>query len=134
MQKKSISIDEARCKRNGLCASLCPVRIFSHEKDAVPQISEPEHCVLCGQCMAIRPHAAVTHNVLEQDRFQRIKEMAKIEPGVVASVLRQRFTKLREFLGIPDHHDVFSAATLGYRGIKLHSTPDRRTSIRFVGG
>jgi hypothetical protein len=46
----------------------------------------------------------------------------------------KKFTELKEFLGIPDHHEVFSAATLGYPGIKLHSTPDRRTSIRFIGG
>jgi nitroreductase len=43
------------------------------------------------------------------------------------------FTKMREFLGFPDHHEVFSAATLGYRGVKLHSAPDRRTTVRFIG-
>ena len=43
------------------------------------------------------------------------------------------FTKLREFLGFPDHHQVYSAATLGYRAVKLHSTPDRRTAVRFIG-
>ena len=44
------------------------------------------------------------------------------------------FTKMREFLGFPDHHQVFSAATLGYRAVKLHSTSDRRTAVRFIGG
>ena len=43
------------------------------------------------------------------------------------------FTKMREFLGFPDHHQVFSAATLGYRAVKLHSTPDRRTAVPFIG-
>jgi len=42
--------------------------------------------------------------------------------------------KMREFLGFPEHHQVFSAATLGYRAVKLHSTPDRRTAVRFIGG
>jgi nitroreductase len=44
------------------------------------------------------------------------------------------FTKMREFLGFPEHHRVFSAATLGYRAVKLRSTPDRRTEVRFIGG
>jgi ferredoxin len=298
MQPKTISINADKCKRDGMCASVCPMRIFSQENDAVPQVNEPEHCVLCGQCLAICPHGAITHSILEQDRFLSIKEMAKIDPAVVASLLRQRrsvriykpdlipqkeleeiagiagfaptaahggegwtrscvivsgreemrkvlamtaeyleklarlldgfmvrmisrwkpgprvgrsllpdirlrlekfkqgedvitygaphaiffhtpkyspnpevtcdaalysvmlmahargmgtcwngwlmkaasgfrikrFSKLRELLGIPEHHEVFSAATLGYRGIKLHSAPDRRTSIRFIGG
>jgi len=43
------------------------------------------------------------------------------------------YTGLRELLGFPDHHEVFSAATLGYRGVRLHSTPDRRTWVRFIG-
>lgn len=43
------------------------------------------------------------------------------------------FTGLGELLGISDHHEVFAAATLGHRGVRLHTTPDRRTSVRFIG-
>ena len=298
MQEKTITIDKNKCNKDGLCAGLCPVRIFSYEKKEIPKISDQEHCVLCGQCIAICPHGAITHSVLGQERFRKIKEMAKIDPDVVASLLRQRrsvrnykkdlipraeleeiaeiagfaptsahggegwtrscvivsgeenmkkvldmtaeylqklavmldsfmvrtvarwkpaprvgrsllpditmrlkkyekgedvitynaphaiffhspkhstypevtcdaalytvmllahakgmgtcwngwlmkaangfriksFTKMREFLGFPDHHEVFSAATLGFRGVKLHSTPDRKTTVRFIGG
>jgi nitroreductase/NAD-dependent dihydropyrimidine dehydrogenase PreA subunit len=295
--QKAIAIDSERCEAEGLCASLCPVRIFSHEKGSVPRISDTEHCVLCGQCVAVCPNDAITHSVLERQRFREIKEMASIDAGVVASLLRQRrsvrnykkdlvprreleelaeiagfsptsahggegwtrsciivsgaesmglvrdmtaeymkqlaalldspmvrimarwkpsprvgrsllpditmrlreyargeavitynaphaiffhspthsvypqitcdtalytvmllahargmgtcwngwlmkaangfkirsFTRLRELLGFPDHHEVFAAATLGYRAVKLHSTPDRKTTVRFIG-
>jgi nitroreductase/ferredoxin len=43
------------------------------------------------------------------------------------------FTALKEMLGVPDHHEVYSAATLGYRALKLHSIPPRETTIRWVG-
>jgi nitroreductase len=43
------------------------------------------------------------------------------------------FTALKEMLGFPDHHEVFSAATLGYRALNLHSIPPRETRIGWVG-
>ena len=43
------------------------------------------------------------------------------------------FTALQEMLGFPNHHEVFSAATLGYRALDLHSIPPRETKIRWVG-
>jgi nitroreductase len=43
------------------------------------------------------------------------------------------FTALKEMLGFPDHHEVFSAATLGYRALDLHSIPHRESRIRWVG-
>ena len=272
------------------------LRVFSHSKNAVPRISNQEHCVLCGQCVAICPHDAIAHSVLDRVRFRAIKEMATVDEGVVASLLRQRrsvrnyrkdlvprteleeiaeiagfsptsahggegwtrsciivsgeesmsmvrdmtaeymkklaelldsfmvktmarwkpaprvgrsllpditmrlrkygqgedvitydaphaiffhspthsvypqitcdaalytvmllaharglgtcwngwlvkaangfrvrsFTKLKALLGFPEHHEIFTAATLGYRRVRLHSTPDRRTAVRFI--
>lgn len=152
MQRTTITIDHGACDREGLCASLCPMRIFQHEEAEVPTVSDEQQCVLCGQCVAVCPHDAIIHGRLERARFRAIEEMADIDADVVASLLRQRrsvrnyrakkaakgfkvrsFTGLRELLGFPDHHEVFSAASLGYRGVKLHSTPDRRTSVRFIG-
>jgi nitroreductase/NAD-dependent dihydropyrimidine dehydrogenase PreA subunit len=42
------------------------------------------------------------------------------------------FTALKEMLGFPAHHEVFSAATLGYRALDLHSVPPRETKIGWV--
>lgn len=43
------------------------------------------------------------------------------------------FTRLGEFLGLPEGHRCYAAATIGYPSLRLHSVPDRRTSIRWVG-
>jgi hypothetical protein len=42
------------------------------------------------------------------------------------------FTAFRNFLEIPDHHDVYAAATVGYPAIKLHSVPHREVSVRWI--
>ena len=298
MRNTTITIDHGRCEAEGLCASVCPTRIFTYKKKKVPAVSNERECVLCGQCVAICPQDATTHSVLEKARFGPVGDMPELDARVVAASLRQRrsvrnykkkpipraeleelaeiagfsptsahggegwtrsciivsgeenmqrvldmtaeylkmlanlldsfvvrtvarvkpaprvgrsllpdismrlrryeqgedvitynaphaiffhspehsvypqvtcdtalytvmllahakgmgtcwngwlmkaangfkvksFTKLREFLGFPDHHQVYSAATLGYRAVKLHSTPDRRTAVRFIGG
>jgi ferredoxin len=41
-------------------------------------------------------------------------------------------SQLREMLQLPKHHDVYSAATIGYPRLRLHSLPHRETSIRWV--
>jgi len=297
MQEKTIAIDPDKCHKDGLCASVCPARIFEYEKKEVPNVSGQELCVLCGHCMAVCPHGAVTHSVLKGESFGKIKDQAKVDAGAVEALLMQRrsvrvykkdpvprseleeiislagfaptsahggegwvrscvvvsgeesmrrvrdmtaeylkrlaglldsfmvrmiarwkpetrvglsmlpdiamrlkryeqgedvitydaphavffhsprhspypdvschaalytvmlaaharglgtcwngwltkaangfrvkgFTKMKEFLGFPDHHEVFCAATLGTRGVKLHSTPHRETTIRFIG-
>jgi nitroreductase len=42
------------------------------------------------------------------------------------------FTALREMLELPDHHDVYAAATLGFPGVKLHSVPQREIEARWL--
>ncbi len=44
------------------------------------------------------------------------------------------FTALYELLEIPEHHDVYSAATLGFPRLKLHSIPQRNTQVRYLPG
>jgi nitroreductase len=42
------------------------------------------------------------------------------------------FTAFRELLGIPAHHRVYAAATIGYPRFKPHSLPHRETRIRWI--
>ncbi|MCA9927267.1 MAG: nitroreductase family protein [Anaerolineales bacterium] len=60
-----ITIDSERCKKDGLCAMICPVDVFQQdEKVTVPKISD-EHitrCIACGHCVAICRHGAISHS------------------------------------------------------------------------
>jgi nitroreductase len=44
------------------------------------------------------------------------------------------FTALREMLELPDHHDVYAAATLGFPRVRLHSVPQRESRAHWVLG
>lgn len=58
-----ISIDSEACKKDGLCAKTCMRGIFQQEEKAtVPKIEDSEHCYVCGQCLAICQHGAISHS------------------------------------------------------------------------
>jgi len=44
------------------------------------------------------------------------------------------FTALRKMLDLPDHHDVYAAATLGFPSVRLHSVPQRESRVHWVVG
>jgi nitroreductase/NAD-dependent dihydropyrimidine dehydrogenase PreA subunit len=58
-----ISIDQSRCKKDGLCARVCPKGIFvQREKLTIPELMDEEGCIACGQCVAICRQNAISHS------------------------------------------------------------------------
>jgi nitroreductase/NAD-dependent dihydropyrimidine dehydrogenase PreA subunit len=55
------TIDETRCKRDGLCAADCPAGCIVFEKGGLPQPHEKKqaYCLDCGHCMAVCPADAI---------------------------------------------------------------------------
>lgn len=72
MESVTIQVDSELCKKDGLCASVCPGRVFAWDKGQVAEVVRPELCCLCGQCMAVCPSGAITHSRLEADGFERL--------------------------------------------------------------
>ena len=61
----AVTIDPERCKKDGLCAMICPDAVIQQdEKVTIPKISNEhmERCIACGQCMAICPQGAISHS------------------------------------------------------------------------
>jgi ferredoxin len=53
-----ILFDEAECVQCGACVSVCPVGVFTHDKER--QISiDLKRCVLCKACIVMCPHGAL---------------------------------------------------------------------------
>ena len=70
-----VTIDSERCKKDGLCAMICPVAVIQQdEKVTVPKISDEhlERCIACGQCMAICRHGAISHSEFPATTIQAI--------------------------------------------------------------
>ena len=73
------SVDEEKCKKDGICAAECPFSIIDFQnKDKVPQPFDYSEavCINCGHCVSVCPHGALTHkNLAPQDCFQIDKKL-----------------------------------------------------------
>lgn len=57
------TIDQKKCKRDGICAAECPAQIIVQaDKKSFPVLMEhgEEFCINCGHCVAVCPHDAFT--------------------------------------------------------------------------
>jgi nitroreductase/NAD-dependent dihydropyrimidine dehydrogenase PreA subunit len=85
-----ISVDENLCRNDGLCAQVCPNRVFTHTEDEPPRIGSEALCCLCGQCLAVCPSEAITHSRLDGSAFEKIADRHPVEATALGQLLRQR--------------------------------------------
>jgi nitroreductase/NAD-dependent dihydropyrimidine dehydrogenase PreA subunit len=54
-------IDQQKCRKDGLCAAVCPRGIIALEIDTYPHpvAGAEEQCISCGHCSAVCPHGAL---------------------------------------------------------------------------
>ncbi len=52
-------INEDLCTHCGMCAAICPMHLFKHEKGRVPVVAYPEECWHCNACVLDCPKKAV---------------------------------------------------------------------------
>lgn len=59
-----IQVDVDKCKRDGICAEVCPARIIRLEGEAFPEetADAEERCIACGHCVAVCPTEALSHS------------------------------------------------------------------------
>jgi nitroreductase/NAD-dependent dihydropyrimidine dehydrogenase PreA subunit len=103
-----ISVDQERCKKDGLCAMTCPLDIFmQEEKGAIPTIDEGQRkrCFGCGQCVAICPHGAITHSEYTQDMIHPIRSECVPTYDHVLELVRSRRSR-RLYKDTPVERDV----------------------------
>lgn len=86
------SIDESRCKQDGICAAECPMAIISFKKGEFP--SPANHadslCINCGHCVAICPHSALTHKNLAPEDCLAVNPDMALSPAQTEHFLRAR--------------------------------------------
>lgn len=61
------TIDQKKCKRDGMCAEVCPAQIIIRaDRNAFPTLEEnsKDLCINCGQCAAVCPHGALSLNAM----------------------------------------------------------------------
>ena len=58
-------VDEDKCQKDGLCAKECPMAIILlQDKESYPELVTGGEllCNLCGHCVAVCPHGALSHS------------------------------------------------------------------------
>ena len=77
-----LTIDETKCKQDGICAAECPRRIITQEDGkSFPQVVEVDeaYCMTCGHCVAVCPHGALSVTGVD------IEDCPEIERALVLS-------------------------------------------------
>ena len=77
-----ITIDTDVCKKDGLCAQVCPKGIFvQREKLAIPELVDEEDCIACGHCVAICRQSAINHSEFQPTAIRafQFKQMPTTE-------------------------------------------------------
>ncbi|MBU4318439.1 MAG: nitroreductase family protein [Proteobacteria bacterium] len=88
-----IKIDEAKCKKDGLCVQECAAGfIRQRDNDSFPRmISRGEQaCSLCGHCVAICPHDALHHEKIPMEDSPPILKELAISQEQAVQFLRSR--------------------------------------------
>jgi nitroreductase/NAD-dependent dihydropyrimidine dehydrogenase PreA subunit len=100
---KLIEIDEKKCKRDGICASDCPAGIiYLKDKISVPEVipGEENACLLCGHCVAVCPHGALSHARIPSEGSPAVKKDLVISQEQAVQFLRSR-RSIRQYLDKP---------------------------------
>jgi nitroreductase/NAD-dependent dihydropyrimidine dehydrogenase PreA subunit len=96
---KSIVIDPERCKRDGLCAAVCPLKLIQFpdpENVPSPVAGAGEACIHCGHCLAVCPHGAITLDGTDPEYCPPVRREWALDPERTEQFLRSRRT-VREY-------------------------------------
>jgi len=88
-----LTIDHEKCNKDGICVSECPrVIIQLQEGDGYPEIipGGEENCMLCGHCVAVCPHGALSHAQIPLADCPPIEKELTVTFEQAAQFLRSR--------------------------------------------
>lgn len=112
-----VTIDSERCKKDGLCAMICPVAVIQQdEKVTSPKISDEQmaRCIACGQCMAICRHGAISHSEFPATTIRAIQFEQMPTTEQVLTLLKTR-RSIRAFRDKPLSRDTLETIIDGAR-------------------
>jgi nitroreductase/NAD-dependent dihydropyrimidine dehydrogenase PreA subunit len=111
----TITIDSNKCKKDGICASVCPKGIFvQRQKLTIPEVVDEEGCIACGQCVAICPQGAISHSDFPATTIQAIQFEQMPTSEQVITLLKTR-RSIRAFRDKPLAKDTIETIIDGAR-------------------
>ncbi len=87
------TIDEDKCKKDGICASACPMAIIDFSNaDLVPKPAGHAEsiCIKCGHCVAVCPHGALSHRNISPEDCLEVEKSLMLTEAQMEQFLRYR--------------------------------------------
>ena len=88
-----ITVDASKCKQDGICVEVCPVKILEIKPDGtVPSVifGSDDRCIRCGHCVAVCPHGALSHQDIPMDQCHPVRRNMEIGQEQAEYFLRSR--------------------------------------------
>jgi nitroreductase/NAD-dependent dihydropyrimidine dehydrogenase PreA subunit len=88
-----LTIDEEKCRKDGLCAKECPMAILRlRDKDSLPEMIPGGEmvCIQCGHCVAVCPHGALSHSRVPLKHCPPLQKELRINEEQAVQFLRSR--------------------------------------------
>ncbi|MDR0843271.1 MAG: nitroreductase family protein [Acidobacteriota bacterium] len=87
-----LTIDEAKCKKDGFCGRECPAAIIHFNENRVPTVlpAEEARCMACGHCVAACPYDALLNARIPAEGSPAIKPELVIDAAQAEQFLRSR--------------------------------------------
>ena len=101
-------VDESKCKNDGICAAECPTAIINLKiGESFPALvaGGEQSCLLCGHCVAVCPHGALSHDKVPIEDCVPIEKEQVINEKQAAQFLRSR-RSIRFFKDQPVENDI----------------------------
>ena len=105
-----LSVDQEKCKRDGICAAVCPMQIIALKtKEDYPILIKggDELCIRCGHCVAVCPHGAISHEIMNTEDCPPLQKELILMVGQIEQLLKSR-RSIRTYKKKPVERDLIS--------------------------
>ena len=88
-----IYVDNEKCRHDGICATVCPMRIIEMKgSPPVPGLAAglEELCITCGHCVAVCPHGALSLDEMKAEDCPPVRAELALGSEQAAQFFRSR--------------------------------------------
>lgn len=85
-----LQVDTEKCKRDGLCAAVCPMGCIGKDAEGLPYEVADMPCIGCGHCVAVCPHGALANTQLAAEPLRPVPAERATPEALAGLVLGRR--------------------------------------------